>query len=651
MSQFNHLDSMLSDDEEDEYCPLCIEALDLSDKHFKPCPCGYQICSFCYNNIRTNPTLNGKCPGCRRLYDDESVEYITLSPEELKLEQTKQAKKEKERKQREKEKREMENNSRKQLASMRVIQKNLVYVIGVNPPPQAINHSTGLVNTSEMVHLLRNEKYFGQYGKVVKLVVNKLSNSINSSYGVYVTYSKKGEAAECISNLDGSFLDGKLVKAAYGTTKYCSSYLRGQTCPNPNCMFLHEPSDEADLFQKTGSIKNSGGYHSKSHHAALPKITPPMRLSAPSNALDSEHKSIPSTTTNTISNSNSNNNATSISQSPPTVTTQQAAITGNGAFQSPDRNATPLQSSSSSNINPWKTQGSTTTTTTSNIVNAKSSTSTPATQTSGLSSAIHGGNPWITKNDDEPSTPLTSSMSTNPILDPSSILPSLLKESNTTNNNNNANGNVVGDNETNSSKVQKHEPHAYDSVGYANVILDNNMDFLQKYENKKAMRLNSKILFSEEEVNSTALDRVPKFLTNLNLFKATNEEEKKLIVSQDKDGIFTSCVNTITIKPDTHVQDYINLENEIQATFQKEQQLGLFQMFENKIHQYLQIQQQQKSILQQQQPIQQQPIQQQVPGGIPVQGPPPGLHQQQHGNNNNTTDLLNQLFKGKQQAA
>ena len=106
MSQFNHLDAMLSDDDEDEYCPLCIEPLDLSDKHFKPCPCGYQVCSFCYNNIRTNPELNGKCPGCRRLYDDASVTYITLSPEELKIEQMKQVKKEKERKQREKEKKE-----------------------------------------------------------------------------------------------------------------------------------------------------------------------------------------------------------------------------------------------------------------------------------------------------------------------------------------------------------------------------------------------------------------------------------------------------------------------------------------------------------------------------------------------------------------
>lgn len=31
------------DDEEPDTCPLCIEELDLSDRGFKPCPCGYQV--------------------------------------------------------------------------------------------------------------------------------------------------------------------------------------------------------------------------------------------------------------------------------------------------------------------------------------------------------------------------------------------------------------------------------------------------------------------------------------------------------------------------------------------------------------------------------------------------------------------------------
>jgi len=33
-----------SDEEEDEtVCPLCAEEMDLSDKNFLPCPCGYRV--------------------------------------------------------------------------------------------------------------------------------------------------------------------------------------------------------------------------------------------------------------------------------------------------------------------------------------------------------------------------------------------------------------------------------------------------------------------------------------------------------------------------------------------------------------------------------------------------------------------------------
>jgi hypothetical protein len=32
------------DDDEEECCPLCVEEFDLSDRNFRPCPCGYQVC-------------------------------------------------------------------------------------------------------------------------------------------------------------------------------------------------------------------------------------------------------------------------------------------------------------------------------------------------------------------------------------------------------------------------------------------------------------------------------------------------------------------------------------------------------------------------------------------------------------------------------
>lgn len=257
--------------------PLCVEEMDLSDRNFKPCPCGYQICQFCYNNIRQNPDLNGRCPACRRPYDDESVEYKTMTSDEMRLAQTKQSKKEREKKQREKEKKEHEQLNRKHLAGMRVIQKNLVYVVGLNPP----------VAQEDLIPILKSEKYFGQYGKVLKVVINKRSptgvihHNAHNGFGVYVTFSKKEEAARCIAAIDGTYLEGRPLKAAFGTTKYCSSYLRGQTCPNPSCMFLHEPGEEADSYTRqdlsTRQSLRMGGTESY-RTAPFPRHTAPLHV-------------------------------------------------------------------------------------------------------------------------------------------------------------------------------------------------------------------------------------------------------------------------------------------------------------------------------------------------------------------------------------
>lgn len=39
-------------------------------------------------------------------------------------------------------------------------------------------------------------------------------------------------------------------RAQFGTTKYCSAYLRGDQCTNRNCMFLHEPGEDSDSFTR-----------------------------------------------------------------------------------------------------------------------------------------------------------------------------------------------------------------------------------------------------------------------------------------------------------------------------------------------------------------------------------------------------------------
>jgi hypothetical protein len=41
-----------------------------------------------------------------------------------------------------------------------------------------------------------------------------------------------------------------MYRASYGTTKYCTYYLRNLTCPNPSCLYLHEPGEDADTISK-----------------------------------------------------------------------------------------------------------------------------------------------------------------------------------------------------------------------------------------------------------------------------------------------------------------------------------------------------------------------------------------------------------------
>ncbi|KAL8846697.1 MAG: hypothetical protein Q9221_008225 [Calogaya cf. arnoldii] len=227
-------------DDSDDSCPLCVEEFDLSDKNFRPCPCGYQVCQFCYNNIKNN--MNGLCPACRRPYDEKNIEWKIISPEEQKADIALQARKKAMARQKESERRQVESLNRKHLSGIRVVQKNLVYVVGLNPKSRE----------EDLLQTLRGDQYFGQYGKIIKIVVSKAKVNAggNSSIGVYVTFARKEDAASCIAAVDGSQNGDRTLRAQYGTTKYCSAYLRNETCNNRECMFLHEQGEDDDSFSR-----------------------------------------------------------------------------------------------------------------------------------------------------------------------------------------------------------------------------------------------------------------------------------------------------------------------------------------------------------------------------------------------------------------
>ncbi|QIX01874.1 hypothetical protein AMS68_007391 [Peltaster fructicola] len=284
MSKTAH-DQYIDADEEEETCPLCIEDFDLTDKGFKPCPCGYQICQFCYNSIKNN--MNGLCPACRRPYDDKQIEYKLITPEETAAYKARQAQKQKKTQaalQKEKQKAEADSLSRKHLAGLRVVQKNLVYVTGIAPKMQE----------DELLQTLRGEKYFGRYGKIIKIVVSKARDK-HDSVGVYVTYERKDDAASCIAAVDGFVSDDRTLRAQFGTTKYCSAYLRGDTCMNRNCMFLHEPGEAKDSYSRADlSALNAGSSQQGDSKPPPPQSQQPVSAAQPMTRQPSDQPSSPS---------------------------------------------------------------------------------------------------------------------------------------------------------------------------------------------------------------------------------------------------------------------------------------------------------------------------------------------------------------------
>ena len=120
----------------------------------------------------------------------------------------------------------------------RIIKKNLIHVHGF---PKSL----------AKLDILKSYEYFGQYGTILNSIllkkVNSNTNKITSS--VYITFSNEKEAAIAILCVDSLIIEGKIIRAFYGTTKYCNYFLNSTSCPNRDkCVFLHELITDEDII-------------------------------------------------------------------------------------------------------------------------------------------------------------------------------------------------------------------------------------------------------------------------------------------------------------------------------------------------------------------------------------------------------------------
>ncbi|KAJ4977848.1 hypothetical protein NE237_008628 [Protea cynaroides] len=226
-------------DEGEKTCPLCTEEMDLTDQQLKPCKCGYEICVWCWHHIMDmaeKDETEGRCPACRTCYDKEKIVGMAGNCERLVAEINS------ERKSKSHKAKPKTSEGRKHLSSVRVIQRNLVYIIGI--PSNLADED-----------ILQHKEYFGQYGKVLKVSISRtaggvIQHSANNTCSVYITYSREEEAVRCIQSVHGFVLEGRSLRACFGTTKYCHAWLRNVPCTNPDCLYLHDIGTQEDSFTK-----------------------------------------------------------------------------------------------------------------------------------------------------------------------------------------------------------------------------------------------------------------------------------------------------------------------------------------------------------------------------------------------------------------
>lgn len=166
---------------------------------------------WCWHRIRESES--GLCPACRTPYGDDPHEFSAVDVEEvLKANKEKEAAAKRERDRQRSAlqqptdgyssdgeggaalsagnaKGQMEvPKDRTQLANMRVIRRNLVYAVGL--PPSIASEE-----------ILKKPEYFGQYGKIAKIVLNRSQTAggdvRRASASAYVTFAHKVRNLNC----------------------------------------------------------------------------------------------------------------------------------------------------------------------------------------------------------------------------------------------------------------------------------------------------------------------------------------------------------------------------------------------------------------------------------------------------------------------
>lgn len=83
----------------------------------------------------------------------------------------------------------------------------------------------------------------------------------------YITFLHNKDVENAIRNIDESIYEGKTIRCTFGTTKYCSFFIKNMPCQNylgqvqgingvSECMYLHEFKSQEDILTKEELLKS-----------------------------------------------------------------------------------------------------------------------------------------------------------------------------------------------------------------------------------------------------------------------------------------------------------------------------------------------------------------------------------------------------------
>lgn len=208
-------------------CPLCCNPLKDQELDWYPCPCGYQVCAFCFERLKQTPSLN-KCASCQRPFDPDAAQRI--GP------QFKPA----------------INPTFHATTVSYYLATKIVQVIGI--PDNLFSPQ-----------ILMQDEYFGQYGPIDKMSVDSTqtapsaktvlsTTNINDPShplkSVFVKFKNDADATACILAFEGH----PQIQCSRSVVELCPKASNGRSCNKANCLKRHRQCRQSDLSIPTHDI-------------------------------------------------------------------------------------------------------------------------------------------------------------------------------------------------------------------------------------------------------------------------------------------------------------------------------------------------------------------------------------------------------------